>query len=92
MANSLLIETVLGLLYTIPEYRQRGCASLLVEEGAKIADDLLIPSWSEAAPHAVKLYEKFGYETLEKISFPTSVWTHEYVMMKRPAKTSREVL
>ncbi|KAM0545150.1 hypothetical protein ACHAPJ_011496 [Fusarium lateritium] len=65
---------VLKLLHTDPKHQRRGAASLLIEWGLKEADRLGIPACLESSSQGRKLYEKFGFEEVERHTVDFSRW------------------
>ncbi|KAJ5802083.1 uncharacterized protein N7503_004533 [Penicillium pulvis] len=52
----------LGSCFTVPEYRRKGIAYMLMEWGLEKADEGGLDVWIEAAPDAVPFYERCGFE------------------------------
>jgi len=76
---------ILHDLNTDPAYERRGCASMMIKYGLDIADRLFIPIWVESSPMALALYQKHGFEIVEKVDYPTEKWRHEYtVTLRKP--------
>ncbi|KAF5024092.1 hypothetical protein F66182_3836 [Fusarium sp. NRRL 66182] len=64
----------LKLLHTDPKHQRRGAASLLLEWGLKEADRHGIPACLESSVEGRKLYEKFGFEEVERHIVDFSRW------------------
>ncbi|KAI8297187.1 hypothetical protein K4K59_003632 [Colletotrichum sp. SAR11_240] len=60
------ITPVLNILFTIPEYRRRGAASLVMDWGVERADCMGLDVYIEASEGGKLLYEKYGFETIEE--------------------------
>ncbi|KAI8313804.1 hypothetical protein K4K61_006642 [Colletotrichum sp. SAR11_59] len=60
------ITPVLNILFTIPEYRRRGAASLVMDWGVGRADCMGLDVYIEASEGGKLLYEKYGFETIEE--------------------------
>ncbi|KAF9874036.1 GNAT family [Colletotrichum karsti] len=56
----------LNILFTIPEYRRRGAASLVMDWGVERADRRGLDVYIEATEKGKPLYEKYGLETIEE--------------------------
>lgn len=60
------ITPVLNILFTIPEYRRRGAASLVMDWGVERADCMGLDVYIEASEGGKPLYEKYGFEAIEE--------------------------
>jgi predicted acetyltransferase len=67
--NRVVNQTGLSIICTAPEYQRRGAAKALMEPILKVADAQGIPSWLEASPDGVRLYENLGFKTVEELNF-----------------------
>ncbi|KAE9577267.1 hypothetical protein CGCF415_v001176 [Colletotrichum fructicola] len=56
----------LNILFTIPEYRRRGAASLVMDWGVGRADCVGLDVYIEASEGGKPLYEKYGFEAIEE--------------------------
>ncbi|KAJ0341486.1 hypothetical protein COL922a_002200 [Colletotrichum nupharicola] len=56
----------LNILFTIPEYRRRGAASLVTDWGVGRADCMGLDVYIEASEGGKPLYEKYGFEAIEE--------------------------
>ncbi|KAF4932042.1 hypothetical protein CGCVW01_v000051 [Colletotrichum viniferum] len=57
---------ILNILFTIPEYRRRGAASLVMDWGVERADCMGLDLYIEASEGGKPLYEKCGFEAIEE--------------------------
>ncbi|KAI8240314.1 hypothetical protein K4K57_002901 [Colletotrichum sp. SAR 10_99] len=57
---------VLNILFTIPEYRRRGAASLVMDWGVERADCMGLDIYIEASEGGKPLYEKYGFKAIEE--------------------------
>ncbi|KAJ3951994.1 hypothetical protein N0V92_011578 [Colletotrichum tropicale] len=57
---------VLNILFTIPEYRRRGAASLVMDWGVGRADCMGLDIYVEASEGGKPLYEKYGFKAIEE--------------------------
>jgi GNAT superfamily N-acetyltransferase len=62
------IFTVLHILVTEPSYQGKGPGSILIQHGLHLADGKDANVFLESSPRGLRLYEKFGFETVEEIS------------------------
>ncbi|KAI0123557.1 hypothetical protein BJ170DRAFT_87728 [Xylariales sp. AK1849] len=58
---------LLKVLGTLPSYRRRGAASLLLAWATEIADREGLACWTEASPAALPLYQKFGFTAQDSV-------------------------
>jgi len=58
---------VLNILFTAPDHRRRGVATMLLDWGLATAKDLGLEFWLNATPIGKPLYEKHGFEVVQKI-------------------------
>lgn len=63
-AHSECLE-VLNILFTHPEHRGKGVASLVMEWGLERADELGLETYIEATDVGKPVYEKFGFDAIE---------------------------
>ena len=56
---------VLNLTVTLPEYRRKGAAELIMRWGTKKADELGLNCFVEASPLGKPLYLKHGFQVVE---------------------------
>jgi len=61
--------SVLHLLITHPAHRRRGAGSMLIDWGLKQADVAGLPTYLEASPMGLPLYERWGFEPRKKTVF-----------------------
>lgn len=59
----------LHLLITHPAHRRRGAGSMLIDWGLKQADVAGLPTYLEASPMGLPLYERWGFEPRKKTVF-----------------------
>jgi len=59
-------HVLLNTCFTIPEYRNRGVASLVMDWGVKKADELGLNMFIEAGEQGRHLYAKFGFIEIDK--------------------------
>ena len=59
---------VLELMATLPEYREYGVASLMLDWATKFADEHGLICYSEALPEDVQLHAKYGFEKFDTIT------------------------
>ncbi|KAF9776158.1 hypothetical protein IL306_005689 [Fusarium sp. DS 682] len=64
----------LKMLNTDPKHQRRGAASLLLRSGLEEADSLGIPVVLESSVQGRKLYEKFGFEEVDRDTTDFSSW------------------
>jgi len=57
---------VLDLFFVDPKYQRQGIGSLLLEWGAKKADELKARIWITSTPQAVSTYERNGWKVIER--------------------------
>jgi GNAT superfamily N-acetyltransferase len=60
------LSTVLNILFTHPDYRRKGIGAMLVQWGIDTARTLGIEFWLNATPVGKPLYEKLGFEVVER--------------------------
>ncbi|KJZ73758.1 hypothetical protein HIM_06876 [Hirsutella minnesotensis 3608] len=80
----------LKMLHTDPAHQKRGAASQLIEWGTKKADDLGLACYLEASDVSRKLYERHGFEEVDKVAVDLSRWNGpadaKLTVMVRPKK------
>jgi hypothetical protein len=59
---------------------------MMVQWGADLADQLMLPAWVEASPFGHGLYAKYGFEDVERVEVVTKTMVGEYTCMRRPLK------
>ncbi|KAK7414596.1 hypothetical protein QQX98_006533 [Neonectria punicea] len=64
----------LKLLHTEPKHQKRGAASLLLEWGLGEADRLGFPAFLESSEQARPLYEKWGFNEVDRLTVDFSPW------------------
>jgi hypothetical protein len=65
---------------------------MMIKYGTEIADRLFIPVWVESSPMGLPLYQRHGFEIVEKVDFPTEKWRHEYAVTLRKPQPTVELL
>jgi GNAT superfamily N-acetyltransferase len=73
----------LHLIMVLPGYRRRGLASQLMNWGVERADEDGLALYLDAAPMAKALYEKFGFKTVDSLTFDDGKLT-QYMMVRDP--------
>lgn len=75
------------------KYQRQGAGSLLLRYGCERADEQDCESFLEAAPEALRLYNKFGFETAAQMEtliksehFPQGELYTEAFMVRPPRK------
>jgi len=59
----------LGPLGVLPEYQGHGIGSMLLQEALNVVDQTGMDAYLEtASPHNVRLYKRFGFETVEQMT------------------------
>jgi ribosomal protein S18 acetylase RimI-like enzyme len=74
----------LSILCTSPEYQRRGLGKALMEPLLRAADAKGLPTWLEASPMGVGLYQKLDFETVETLQFVLSDNYLMPCMMRKP--------
>ena len=64
----LMLRKGLTDLYTRPEHRGRGAASMLVEWGISCADADGLPIYLDSEPASYKLYKRYGFENIGEMT------------------------
>jgi GNAT superfamily N-acetyltransferase len=77
---------LLAVLFVHPEYQRRGAGSMMVQWGADLADQLMLPAWVEASPFGHGLYARYGFEDVDHVKVVTKTMAGEYTPMRRPLK------
>jgi GNAT superfamily N-acetyltransferase len=89
-------QALLNILFTSPDYERRGVGSLMTKWGLERADQMRVPSFTEASLRGTPVYARLGFNTREDVRLRwdergdqwknkgTVAWT----FMERPAKTS----
>ncbi|KAF4450688.1 GCN5-related N-acetyltransferase (GNAT) domain-containing protein [Fusarium austroafricanum] len=72
--NKMRVNYMKGTPYAYPKHQRRGAASLLLEYGLKESDRLGIPACLESSAEGRKLYEKFGFEEVDRLTVDFSRW------------------
>jgi GNAT superfamily N-acetyltransferase len=87
-------HALLNILFTSPEYERRGVGSLMTKWGLERADQMCVPSFTEASMRGTPVYARSGFNTREDVRLRwdekgdqwkakgTVAWT----FMERPAK------
>jgi GNAT superfamily N-acetyltransferase len=77
---------LLAVLFVHPAYQRKGAGTMMVQWGADLADQLMLPAWVEASPFGHGLYAKYGFEDVERVEVVTKTMVGEYTCMRRPLK------
>lgn len=77
---------LLALLFVHPAYQRKGAGAMMVQWGAELADQLMLPAWVEASPFGHGLYARYGFEDVEHVRVVTKSIVGEYTQMRRPVK------
>lgn len=77
---------LLALLFVHPAYQRKGAGAMMVQWGAELADQLMLPAWVEASPFGHGLYARYGFEDVEHVRVATKSIVGEYTCMRRPLK------
>ncbi|OAG02717.1 acyl-CoA N-acyltransferase [Paraphaeosphaeria sporulosa] len=59
-------QVFLNILFTHPGYRRKGIGAMLVQWGIDAAKELGVEFWLNATPVGKPLYEKLGFEVVER--------------------------
>ena len=62
----LMLLPELHIMFTHPNHRRKGAASMLMQWGTGLADRLGLESWVSARPLAKPLYLRYGFEVVEE--------------------------
>jgi GNAT superfamily N-acetyltransferase len=65
---------VLDLCFTAPSYQGKGAGGQLVQWGVDRADEMGLPTFVEASPPGVRLYNSRGFETAERVVLWDERW------------------
>jgi GNAT superfamily N-acetyltransferase len=68
------VGEVLDQVKTLPEHHRKGAGTALLRWGVELADREGLPIRLEATPYGLGLYEKFGFETKEKVELDLRPW------------------
>jgi GNAT superfamily N-acetyltransferase len=86
------VTTDLEIVATDPAYQGQGVGSQLIQYGGDRADDENVECYLEAAPDAVRLYEKFGFKEVDRTNTwidnerVKETWYRNLFMIRPPAK------
>ena len=76
------------------KYQREGAGSMLLQYGCDLADEQGYEAFLEAAPGALRLYHKFGFETAAQMEtwiqherFPQGEVYTETFMVRQPHKS-----
>ncbi|KAF1976795.1 acyl-CoA N-acyltransferase [Bimuria novae-zelandiae CBS 107.79] len=73
-------QVFLYIILTHPDYRRKGIGAMLVQWGIDMAKELGVEFWLDASPVGKPLYEKMGFELVERVPLvpktevPDEVW------------------
>lgn len=77
-------------LGVLPEYRRKGVGTMLMRWGVEMADELGLEGYLEATMMGKPLYEKFGFQVVDKVRYDMGKYGKEgwdeTVVMLRPKK------
>jgi len=80
----------LFLLAVLPEYHRKGVGTMLMQWGVDMADELGLEGYLEATMMGKPLYEKFGFQVVDKVRYDMKKYGKEgwdeTVVMLRPKK------
>ena len=54
-------------MFTHPNHRRKGAATMLMKWGTALADELGVESWVQATPMAKPLYLRHGFEVFKEV-------------------------